>query len=179
MLKLICLCLSLTFLLDAAIPQQNCPQSSKYTNSENEYTLQFPERWQVERNFMGLDAFAASPSIDQNENRSEANISVQSSSLKKEYTLNEFYSENVTPLSSGLTDFKILETGNVLLNGVRGKMILYNHSTQEGLKLRVKQYFVVNDHKGYIITGSSIANEFDRYTPMFESTAKTLRFFKL
>jgi hypothetical protein len=175
MLKFIFLFLSFSFSLEAAIPKTDFPQSSRFADYEKGYIFQFPEHWQVQRSFMGLDAFAAAPA-NKTESRSEANISVQAYPLQEGMTLNEFYLANITPLPAGLNNFKIIETGKAAFNGFEGKMAIYNHTAQNGLKFRVRQYFIVNGQMGYIITGSCIANEFDKYMPIFEQSAKTLRF---
>lgn len=160
----------------AAIPKANVIQNSKFADYDKGYSIQLPDQWQVQKDFMGLDVFAAAPANNP-ENRSEANISVIAFPIEAGMGLEEFFKMNLASLTNALTDFKIIETGNVAFHGFDGMRTIYTHKSQDNLKLRVVQDFTVHDHMGYIITGSCIANEFDKYTPIFEKSAKTLKFY--
>lgn len=175
MFKLLLLFL-LPFTIDAALPKTNAPQSTRFADFDKGYSIQFPQSWRVQRDFMGLDAFAAGP--DNNpEQRSEANISIAAELLGSGVNLEEFFNNNMAALAKGLNAFKIVETGKTALNGIYGKMAIYTHTTQDNLKLRVQQYFFVQNQAGIILTCSCVANQFDVYTPIFAETAKTFQLY--
>lgn len=162
--------------LCAAIPPSTIKPPPRFADYDKGYGIQFPDDWRWQKKFMGLDAFACSPA-ESKDQRSEANLSVVAVALPENQKREEFFKTSLETLKNGLNKFQIVETGKVAFNGFQGHMVDYTHTTKNDQQLRVKQYFIVENGIGIIITGSCTNAQSYQYLPIFEQHAKTLKFY--
>lgn len=175
LLSLLTATLCLAGMSHAALPTSSMPYPVKHNDYDKNYSIHFPDNWQVQRDFMGLDVFAAAPASN-NVDGSLANVSVFSGPLEGEFDLDEFLNKNLESLRKKLNDFKILETGKVAFDGFTGKKIVYTNSFNDNHTMRVSQYFIIHDQHGYVITCAAELNEYSKYASQFEKTVKSFRF---
>lgn len=161
--------------LSGALPATTAPQSHHYADYDRDFKLQLPEKWQVQRQFMGLDIFAAAP--PENEQLgSRANISVISTDVDEPITLEQYVNKNLENLKSSLTDFKMIETGKLYFDGTEGRKLVYTHKMND-LEIKVTQYFVLNDKRGYVITCAAAYDVYPKYAEAFDQTIKSFKIF--
>lgn len=149
--------------------------SEKYTNTEKNYSIEYPTDWKkndVPR--LDLVLFAPSKGPDAN---SHASMNIVSEKVGPGITLEQFYSESASNLTTALKDVQVEKTGNSQLNGVPTKWLLYTHVMQN-IKFRVMQYFMVAQETVFLLTFSAVAENFDSYKPEFEAIANSFKLVK-
>lgn len=159
---------------EAIIPKSSPRQSNSFSDWDKGFSITFPAHWNIQRDFMGLDIFAAAPDKTPHLG-SVANMSVISKKLDADYTIDNFFASEVEQLKRALLDFELVETGQAAFDGFMGKRIIYNDQFQGDVKVRTMQYFVVHDGHGIIITCSAEKDEFPKYADLFDKTTKTLK----
>lgn len=168
-------CMGANALAQAAIPATNAPESHHYADYDRDFKLQLPEKWQVQRQFMGLDIFAAAP--QENEQLgSRANISVISADIDEPITLDQYVNKNMDNLKNSLTDFKVIEQGKLYFDGTEARKIVYTHKVND-LLIKVTQYFALNDKRGFVITCSAAMDVYPKYADAFEQSVKSFKIF--
>ena len=159
----------------AAIPATNAPESHHYADYDRDFKLVLPEKWQVQRQFMGLDIFAAAPQ-ENDQLGSRANISVISADIDEPITLDQYVNKNLENLRNSLTDFKLIETGKLYFDGTEARQLIYTHKMND-LEIKVTQYFALNDKRGFVITCSAAADVYPKYAQAFEQSVKSFKIF--
>ena len=152
--------------------QKQSPTLEKYLNSEKHYSIDYPSDW-VKSDVPQLDLVLFAPSKE-DDGKPHASMNVVSEKVGKGITLDQFYSESATNLTSALKEVQVEKSGDSQLNGVTSKWMQYTHMMQ-GVKFRVLQYFVVAQETIFLITFSVSADEFDHYRADFEKIAKSFK----
>lgn len=134
-----------------------------------DYEMKFPHDWRVKRDFMGLELFASAAQP------SRANISVVSAPMEGELTLDALFNLSLNHLKSGLRDVKLLETGQVFLDGVSGRKVVYNHVMGD-VPVSVAQYFALKNGRRYVITCTAQSSEFQQMADTFERAVRSFAF---
>jgi hypothetical protein len=148
--------------------------SQTYTNKDKGYSIVFPKNWEMKEKFMGLDVFALSP-LEGDKDLFRENVNIITEDLTKPMSLDDYYSMGLVNLKTLLTDFKEVESGNIDVNGIPMKWIVYDHRMGE-VKARVLQFIAVKDRRAYVVTFSAMPDDFAKYRPAFEQIAKTYKF---
>ncbi len=143
-----------------------------YENKEKNYSINYPGEWQ-KKEMPKLDLVLFAPSKDATA-QPQASMNIVSEKVDTAVTLDQFYSESITNLSSALKEVHIEKNGDSKLNGVPSKWVVYTHVMQ-GIKFEVLQYFMVANGTIYLITFSATADAFDGYRAEFEQTANSFR----
>ena len=161
--------------VQAAIPATHAPESHHYADYDRDFKLQLPEKWQVQRQFMGLDIFAAAPQ-ENDQLGYRANISVISADIDEPVTLDQYVNKNMENLKNSLTDFNLIESGKLYFDGTEARKLVYTHKMND-LVIKVSQYFALNDKRGFVITCSAAADVYPKYAEAFEQSVKSFKIF--
>lgn len=148
------------------------PKFETYTNTERNYSLEYPSDWK-KNDVAQLDLVLFAPPKEQ-EGKTRASMNVVSEKVGQRITLEEFYSESANNLTSSLKEVHVEKSGNQQINGINTKWILYTHEMQ-GIKFRVLQYFIVSNETIYLITFSTAADDFENYRHDFEKIANSFK----
>lgn len=154
---------------------QNTPAAvhlEKYSNFEKEYSLEYPSNW-MKNDVPQLDLVLFAPPKEKDGNP-HASMNVVSEKVGEKISLDQFYSESATNLTSALKDVKVEKNGTVQFNGVPSKWMQYTHVMQ-GVTFRVLQYFIVADQTIFLMTFSSSDKDFDDYRADFEKIANSFK----
>jgi len=146
-----------------------------YVNKEKKYSLEYPSDWQ-KKDVQKLDIVLLSPAKSPT-TPTHATMNAISEAVGPVITLDEFYKESVSNLSSQLKDIHIESSGDASLNGTPSKWVLYSHEMQ-GTKFKVLQYFIVAQENVYLLTFSALADDFDSFRPTFNKIASSFRLIK-
>ena len=144
----------------------------KYVNQEKKYEILYPKNW-VKREAPAFDLVLVAQSDDPKQ-AITATMNLISEYIGKSITVDTFFNENVPTISKELKNSKIVGQGEQKLNGVTSKWIQYSHE-MNNIKFEVLQYFVIHDGYAYLLTFSSIANEYPKYEKEFKSIAETFK----
>lgn len=161
--------------IDIPMSTEPVQLSEKYTNTEKNYSINYPSNW-TKADVPKLDIVLFAPPKKSGTN-AYATMNIVSEKLGSGITLERFYSESAANLASALKEVEIEKTGNTQISGVLSKWILYTHVLQN-IKFRVLQYFFVFDETVYLLTFSAAADEFDTYLPEFEEIALSFKILK-
>lgn len=144
-----------------------------FENKAKNYSIEFPSNWD-RKEVPPLDLVLFAPPAP-GSMQPHASMNLVSEKVDMDVGLDQFYNESVKNLSNELKDVKIEESGNVNLNNAKSKWVLYTHVMQ-GVKFSVLQYFIVHEHAIFLLTFSSVENEFSHFRPEFEKIASTFKF---
>lgn len=149
--------------------------TKSYENKEKKYGIDYPETWQ-KKDVPSLDFVLFAPPKDSSK-EIHASMNVIAEKTGSEVTLDKFYNESVANLKSELKDVKIDGSGDRTISGIPSKWIVYTHVMQE-VKFEVIQYFLAANDSVYLLTFSSIADDFNTYRPTFDSIAGSFHLLK-
>jgi hypothetical protein len=162
---------------ESILPQeiQTTPIPGHYVNSEPQYSIQFPYEWKWQIDFMGLDVFASAPLEEDSEaTYSPANMSIisESTTLPPE----TFFNQTLANLERSLHDFKKIQKGDAIVNGVVAKQILFTHTAEQGSQtIKVLQYFIFKNNRVFIINCGALEKDFASYLSTFEHSVNTFK----
>jgi len=148
----------------------------KYTNADKKYSIEYPSNWRKE-DMPKLDLVLFAPLVD-DQQEPQGSINVISEKVDDSVTLDQFYNESHSSLTTTLKEVEVKKSGSKQINGIDTKWVTYTHVMQ-GVKFEVIQYFVVakdeNQKRVYLMTFSAVGDSFDAYQPLFEKTASTFK----
>ena len=154
-------------------PKEQPASSVKtYENKEKNYAIDYPAQWQ-KKDMPKLDLVLFAPGKEGN-TEPQASMNVVSEKVDENVTLDQFYSESISNLTTALKEVQIQKSGDLQLHGTPSKWVIYTHVMQ-GVKFEVLQYFLVAKDTIYLITFSASAETFNSYSAQFERTAASFR----
>lgn len=147
----------------------------KYVNDEKHYSIEYPKEWQRQE-LPRLDLVLFSPARN-TEKTSHATMNIISENVGETITLDQFYNESVKHLKADLQEPQIENSGDITIDHIPAKWVLYNHQMMQN-KFRVLQYFIVSKGTIFLLTFSSAADDFDHFRSDFERIASSFRVLK-
>lgn len=145
------------------------PGLETYVNEEKKFSIEYPSDWMRIIDVPEFDLFLFATL--KNDSQSGVNMSVISKNLEDSMTLEQLYSEAISYFSDEDTNIK---SGEISLNGIPGKWILYTLSIQ-GVEIQVLQYLIVAQNMEYIISCGATGDDFMDYFSEFETIASSFR----
>ena len=97
--------------------------------------------------------------------------------LGKEYPSQVWFEGNMKPLKIDYPDFKIVEQGDIDINGVPGIYVCHS-VTERGVPITTIQIYFTKGTTGYILNGTSTAEKFKDYRDLYIEIARTFSFVK-
>jgi hypothetical protein len=131
-----------------------------YTSSIFRFSISLSQGWLPQESKGLVRVIALSP--DEN-----ANISVLSDFLPKEYTLEKYFDGNYQNLKTDYPNYAELEKGECLINGVESKYVKYTFS-KNIINGTCFQYYLVRNQRCYVISCVTSINNFDDYKNDFQ-----------
>lgn len=145
-----------------------------YKDTVNNFSIGIPVGWRygASKDYPTIKLFAyriATDSIDKS--RESFNINIFNSSNSN---FEDAYSDFISSINK-VKGFKIIDSGNVNLNGRHYKLLIENHENQFAqLSMSNYVFMTFKDKKCYILTMVTVAESFDLYKPLFEKIAYSL-----
>ena len=150
--------------------------TARYVNKEKGYSIAFPKLWETENGFEGSDVIAFVPQ--------EAvvifrpNIFVGSEELQPGMDEGSYYRlpfKALTGFTSRIRNFHLIENRTAVLDRVKGKGLVYAYDIGD-LKIRVISITVIKDRVGYIITGTTVPENYDEFREQYKKVVDSFRF---
>lgn len=157
------------------IPKEVGATTEKYTNKEKLYSIDYPSDWQ-KKEVPSIDFVLFAPPKG-TDTQIHASMNVIAEKVDAPVNLEQFYKESVSNITTELKEVKIDSSGETSLNGTPSKWVLYTHKMQD-FSFKVLQYFVVSHDRVYLLTFSSITDEYGNYQKEFEKMAASFRLLK-
>ena len=176
--------------------QANLPFATKFKQLKAQYRpyeIQMPKNWHIKESYKSGGIKAASKFQKERPNQYEEVLYVSplnrgvvtfnkdtGSMEQGAANLEDFFKEHIVNLENTLTDFKLIEQGDVKLNGLAAKRIIYQFTNKDKYHLPLQEltYFVAKGAEIYMIGGADAAEDFEEQLPMFEEVVKTFKFVK-
>jgi hypothetical protein len=149
-------------------------EADRYYNKKDDFSVKFPKEWENREGFMGTDVISLSPKENAADQFRE-NVNVVVEPLPEGMDLNGYFNANIPKLSSVVRDFQQNETGSAIINNNRAEWLIYTGSIGT-ITLKAKQYYLVNDKKGYVITCSATPATYDAYNSIFDTVVNSFQF---
>lgn len=145
-----------------------------YKSTTENFTVDYPEAWQLSENFTPqIVMMAIAPRESDNDDFSE-NINVVVDPTDLTGITVEYYRDlSAAGIKSVLTNVKVDSVGvDKVKSGMQAGTIIYSHKAA-GFNLKVLSYLFIIDNKGYVITCSAKASDFDKYAGFFIKVCKS------
>lgn len=144
-----------------------------YKNEKYGFKINAPKGWRVdESGLMGTHVIFFNNNTDYvGSIPFVANINVISESAKG-LSLNDYIDNSKEVLLKILKNYKITEDKSVKINGAEAYLIGGTFVMDE-LHLRNSQLIVIKNDKAYVVTGTALESNWDKYKNLFESSLVT------
>lgn len=142
----------------------------------SEYTIEFPEKWEIMKGVMDTDVIAIAPKINPDDLFRE-NVNIIHAKLELPITPKEYYDFNLKSLGQILTDFDLEDSEDVKVDGFEAKKLVFTH-TIGVVNAKVLQYLILHENKAYVLTFTADPLDFKEYQPIFEKIVETFKFKK-
>ena len=149
-------------------------QAERYNNSKDDFSIKFPKEWENKEGFMGTDVISLSPRENAADQFRE-NVNVVVEKIPDGMSLNDYFDTNLPKLSKVIRDFQQVETGNTIINDNVAEWLIYTGSIGT-INLKSKQYYIVHDNKGYVITCSATPGTYDNFKNVFDEIVQSFQF---
>lgn len=151
----------------------------QYIDSNNGFTMSFPNNWTILDSYQDYTLMGAGPiSIDtSSQMERQGGFGLDISVLKQDYSTIEYYQGNLTSIKKAYLDLKIIEEKSINLNGIQAKYIAHQ-CTVEGKPFTSIQVYFTYNKKGYVLNGTAISEEFERYRDLYIEIARTFKITK-
>jgi hypothetical protein len=134
--------------------------------------IDFPLTWEMKTNYMNTDVIALSQVKNKFDFfRENVNLVM---SVKSNYTLTEYYDQNVQLMKEKLTAFKIDSKGDEQIDSVNSKWVLFSHLSGN-LGVKVLSYTFIYKNYVYYITCSSLYKDYNSYVTHFEKIVQSIK----
>lgn len=146
-----------------------------YTDTDKGFTIEYPESWAMQKNFMATDIIFNSPV--QNNFSANLNIIAQVNPGSSEIVVGKIKDDLVNGLKPLITNFTLKETKEVTVAGRQGLLIAYS-GTQGEIKADFNQYFVSKGDRLFTITVTRPQNDPKRHDQEFMNMITSFRITK-
>lgn len=148
-----------------------------YTNKDYGFSIGLPNNWERKNVNEVIPIMAICPPEGQNDDFQES-ISVAIDKNIGGMDLKTYLNESIKSMKTGLKGFKNVKTGSIKLGNSDSMWLIYTHKADTGLEIKAVAYFLVKNHRGYVITCSTTTKEFMNNMTLFEEISKTFKFTK-
>ncbi|MFA7272264.1 MAG: hypothetical protein WC044_00260 [Crocinitomicaceae bacterium] len=133
------------------------------TLSNEKYYIEYPENWELnQKKEVGAEFFLFSE-LSSLEDKFRENVNLLKQDISGYYLdLDEYAKLTVGQVENLLEDGKILESSRISGNTRDFHKLIFT-GTQNGLKLKFEQYFWVVGEDAFILTFTTVANQFEQY----------------
>jgi hypothetical protein len=152
-------------------------EKGRFYSDEYGFSIVFPKYWELQQQEMGAVVIALSPEEGSRDDFRE-NIAITVEDVADDATLEKYFELSQKNLKSYSKDYKLLYKNTTWLSR-KPAMILGFTYTMSGLKLKVLQYYCLNNKKAYVITCTALPHTFDRYEEKFLKIIRSFRFEKM
>ena len=164
--------LALIFCLNVSCEKKN-EVSTNYTNHDKDFSIVFPDDWDVQEGQMELDVIALSQ-MEGPDDPFRENISVSSAKQTIFLTGKEILDGYTPRLKVMVTEFKILEEGEIEIGPVKCPWIKY-HQRQGVFDMVVTLYAIPGKDFGYLIFCTAEKKSAEKFDETFKNIAKSFR----
>ncbi len=166
----------LTLFLFAVLAFTGCGGMTEYSFPGKGFSIEFPDKWEIKKGFMGTDIMALSPEGEAGAFRS--NVVVVAEKLDPGTRADEYYRlqfKSIAALTDKITQFKLSENRTDSIDGYSGKRLVYGYNIGE-LRVKIVSGAVIKKGTGYVITGTAPEEKFDSFLDTYNAIVRSFRF---
>jgi hypothetical protein len=145
-----------------------------YTHHRFNYTINYPESWNVMEAAGGLVAFKA-PKTSRRDDIDE-NVSVKALNFgaRKPESAEQWRDAETLNLAQIMPQFALLDSGTTRIGNKTAAYLVYNTSKGR-VMLKIKQCLFLVDSVGYVLTYVATEATYNRYEPLAEDMLTSIR----
>ncbi len=170
MIKAQYIILALTLLLAGC----SSKQPDRYYNSKDDFSIKFPKGWENKEGFMRTDIISLSPKTNAKDQFRE-NVNVVVEQLPDGMNLSKYFDANLPKLSNVIQNFQEIDAGTAIINDNEAEWLIYTGNIGTS-NLKSKQYYMVYNGKGYVITCTATPETYNNYKNIFDETVQSFQF---
>ena len=149
-------------------------ESPRYVNKDKKFSMQFPEKWERQEDYLGTAVIALRPGEGANDKFRE-NVNVVMETVPANLDVDHYLMISKRNMGKFLTNFQQVDSGQTTIDKHDTKWMVYTHHLGH-LDLKVLAYTLLRDDRAYTIRCSSTPEQFTAYRSKFEEIAGTFRF---
>jgi hypothetical protein len=146
----------------------------RYVSERYRYSIEFPEGWEMIVEDGGSSVIAISPPENDFDSFDEA-LSVLVFEGIGNVSLEDFYEDGVEVYHESYENFSIVDEGTIQIDNHNAMWIVFSYDLPD-IAVRVLEYSLVKDGKGYVITADAEDTKYERYIDIFERASEGFRF---
>lgn len=153
----------------------NCSRKEpgRYYNKKKGFSIKFPGDWEKKENYLGAVVFALSP-LENQEDQFRENVNIIVEDIHDDTKPKDYYQTSLSELKKSVSDFVMHENGYTSINRINMKRGIFSYRL-EGFRIKTLQYAYIQERRGYIISFTSIPDNFPEYRSQFEKIAQSFR----
>jgi hypothetical protein len=127
----------------------------RYYNTKDDFSIEFPKE------------------NDADQFRENVNVAVEQ--LPGEMNLHDYMEKSIPNIAKVITDFQVNEKGTTTINDHEVQWLMYS-GRMGTINLKCKQYYMIQNKRGYVITCSAAPDSYARTISTFEKIAHSFEF---
>ena len=145
-----------------------------HVHARLDFVITLPTDWEVKQDPVDYVAMAAfSPVRDTADPFREFLTVVVESTRGK--TFSEFMLETEGGFQADLTGYEVTDRDRRFVNGVEMARLIYTYQ-HRGYDLQAKTFCMLLNDRGYVVTCTALASDFDRWHPTFNKITASFEF---
>ena len=169
----------LTLLLTICISAIAFAQEDWKIFEKDNYSIQYPATWEYsdQKPQPTIQFVLMSEEASQNEDMFRENINLNTESLKgQDISLKDYAKAGLDQIFAQIPSAKIISNKNIKLGAKNAKEIIWSANLGNGMLLRFKQVFLLNDGIAYVLTFSATETDYDKYIEDGEKIISSFKF---
>ena len=148
-------------------------EEGRYYDDKEDFSIRFPDDWEVVEEFMGTRVFGRSPQSGADDQFQE-NVNVVVEKVGS-VTLEEYDKISMANVARIVTDYRLIDSGPTTLGGEPGRRMVMSHRMGQ-YSIMASCHFAVKDGRAYVVTCTALEDTYDQFAPKFDDIVKTFRF---
>ncbi|MFA4891194.1 MAG: PsbP-related protein [Candidatus Gracilibacteria bacterium] len=144
-----------------------------YYEDKYSFSIEVPDSWSTSEGLMGTTVAIMSP-LEGAEDIFSDNVTITTEELPMIMSLDDYFKVGVAAAGAMLDNYKASETTKVTINDKEALWFTYAYTMGEQ-DLESIAYIVIDGTVAYLIGGSSLAADYDKYQETFKKICESFR----
>ena len=149
------------------------PEPGRYYNEEHDFSIKFPEGWEITTEYGGKSIIATCPDHDESDNFSKV-VQVIIQDLPYKPKLDFFFDALLSEYRRDINT-RVKETGNVVIDDTKAKWAI-THMFKGGYKAQALVNCMVKGKKAYMIQCVAEPHNFPEHRDIFDMAVRSFRY---
>ena len=156
-----------------ALLKKTPPEPGRYYNEEHDFSIKFPEGWEITTEYGGKSILATCPDHDESNNFSKV-VQVVIQDLPYKPKLDFFFDVLLSEYRRDINT-RVKEKGDVVIDGTKAKWVAI-YMFKESYKAQTLMNCMVKGKKGYLVQCVAEPHNFSEHKSIFDMAVQSFRY---